>query len=81
MRKYNFNKVMFWHGCSLENLQYIFRQLFTRTSLESCLWVNISKFAGNNNGGVSTIQKVCIQLIQKDSSSIDYKLYFMQFRN
>ena len=55
MRKYNFNKVMFWHGCSLENLLYIFRQLFTRTSLESCLWVNISKFAGNNNGGVSTI--------------------------
>ena len=40
----------------------------------------IYKFSGNNNGGVSFIQKLCNQLIQRDSSSNDYTLlYLLQF--
>ena len=40
----------------------------------------IYKFSGNNNGGVSFIQKLCNQLIQRDSSSDDYTLlYLLQF--
>ena len=83
-QKSDFNKVAWFTNLLKFHFSCKFAGYFQDTSLQEHLWRadcgKISKFSGNNNGGLSFIWKLCNQLIQKDFSLIDCKLlYFLQY--